>query len=244
VLGVLVLMSVVAAVEVLPAAYGLVLTPSAANGEGLIALAAVLVAQLACLAAARWGPVSPRRAPAGTVAAGARVGAVAGGAYAALMVVEYLIPTFTAESKVDDATLTAIFVAAGYGVVSVLVAAACIAGAWGARLSSTLRGGVTAAVWAAISEYLIWYPSVLITFYAFYGTAAQERWFRAEGEYEDMRRSGMTDIKAFATQDFYGAGFFHLLAGIVLALLFGTGAAAVTIWIRRSRVPTTAGGPA
>lgn len=243
-LVVLVVMSVAAAIAVLLTAYGLVLTPSAANGEGLIALAAVIVAQLGCVAVARLGPVSLRRAPAGTVAAGARVGAIAGGAYAAVVIAEYLIPMVTSESVVNDATLAATFSAGGYVIVAALVIAACVAGAWGARRSSTLRGGMTAAVWAAIVEYLVWYPAVLIAYYAFYDTPALERVLRAEGVYEDMQRSGMTDVKAFVIQDFYGAGFFHLLAGVVLALLFGTGAAALTTRIRRARVRTATGGPA
>jgi hypothetical protein len=235
------LISVTAAVEVLLAAYGLVRTPSAADGAGLIALAAVIVAQLACVVVARWGPVSVRRAPAGTIAAGARVGAVTGGAYAVLVIAEYLVPAVTSESTALMRTMSN---ASGYLIVAALVVAACVAGVLGAGRSSTLRGGVTAAVWAAIVEYLVWYPAVLITYYAFYDTAVQERWLRAEGVYEDMQRSGMTDIKAFAIQDFYGAGFFHLLAGAVLALIFGTGAAALTTRIRRTRVKTVTAGNA
>ncbi|MFI5896181.1 hypothetical protein ACIA5D_39380 [Actinoplanes sp. NPDC051513] len=58
------------------------------------------------------------------------------------------------------------------------------------------------------------------------------RVWRAEGIYDDFARSGMSDLPAFVLQDFWGAGFFHLLAGLVLAAVFGSATAALV-----SRLP-------
>ena len=44
----------------------------------------------------------------------------------------------------------------------------------------------------------------------------------------------MTDIKAFALQDLFGAGFYHLLLGGAIALLFGSAAAGSTVLLRHA----------
>jgi hypothetical protein len=44
---------------------------------------------------------------------------------------------------------------------------------------------------------------------------------RAEGDYEDFARSGMSDFNAFIMEDFMGATFFHLLLGLVVAAVLG-----------------------
>jgi hypothetical protein len=67
-----------------------------------------------------------------------------------------------------------------------------------------------------------------------------ERVWRAEGTYDDFARSGMSDIRAFVVQDFWGAGFFHLLAGLVLAgILGGATALAVRVCQRARRAEPT-----
>jgi hypothetical protein len=44
---------------------------------------------------------------------------------------------------------------------------------------------------------------------------------RAEGDYEDFARSGLSDFNAFIMEDFMGATFFHLLLGPLVAAILG-----------------------
>jgi hypothetical protein len=84
------------------------------------------------------------------------------------------------------------------------------------------RWSVAAGAATAVISSLIWYISVLACFYAFLGTERQARVFRAEGNYEDFKRSGMTDFNSFVMDDFLGAGFFHLLLGPIVASLLAS----------------------
>jgi len=52
--------------------------------------------------------------------------------------------------------------------------------------------------------------------YAFRGSPRQVLVLRAEGNYEDFARSGMSDFNVFIMEDFMGATFFHLLLGLVV----------------------------
>ena len=206
----------VVAVELSLVIVGVVRTPAALTGSGGWALAGVVVVQAACALASRRGPVSVGRAPAAVITVGVIVGSVTGALYAAEAVAEYVSPALTRAST-----------PVGYLIVAAIVASACVAGAVGARRGGSWRAGLVSAVWNAIAEYLVWYPPILIAYYAFSGTAAQDRVFRAEGFYDDFHRSGMTDLHAFVMQDFLGAGLFHLLAGMVIAVVFGSAAAAI-----------------
>jgi asparagine N-glycosylation enzyme membrane subunit Stt3 len=87
----------------------------------------------------------------------------------------------------------------------------------------------------AIIGSLIWYIAVLVSFYLFFGTDSQARVFRAEGEYEDFRRSGMADFSTFVMEDFFGAGFFHLLLGPVLAAMLASAGGLLGVGLRRFR---------
>ena len=209
-------------VELALVVVGLIRTPSALTaGHGVLSLAGVVVAQAACAVAARWGPVSVRRVPAAAIKVGIVVGTVTGALYGAEIVGEYVTPALTRAS-----------VAAGYVIVTAIVASACVAGAVGAQRGGSWRAGLVSAVWNAIAEYLVWYPGVLVSYYAFSGTAAGHRVVYAEGTLDDFHRSGMTDFPAFVLQDFFGAGLFHLLAGLVIAALFGSAAAALARAVR------------
>jgi hypothetical protein len=84
-----------------------------------------------------------------------------------------------------------------------------------------LRNGVLAAVWSAIVGGLIWLIAALLIFYLFNGTPQQTQVFRAEGNYADFARSGLSDFNAFVLEDFIGAGFFHSLLLPVMAVIFG-----------------------
>jgi len=211
------------------AAGGLLLDPQALRQGGILGLIGVALAQAFCLLLLWRGPVSLRAAAPAAVRAGAVVGAVAGALYGLEGLSEYL-----------SASVTNASVVIGRVIVGGLVLANIIAGVLGVRRTGTVRGGITAAVYCAITEYLVWYPTVLICYYAFHGSRQLDRVWRAEGVYDDFARSGMTDIRAFVLQDFWGAGFFHLAAGLVIAGVFGTLAALVARMLWRGRAARTA----
>jgi hypothetical protein len=94
-----------------------------------------------------------------------------------------------------------------------------VAGAGTAARTRRLWPATLAGVWTALIAVLLWYATALPMFYAFRGTALQEAVFRAEGDFEDFRRSGLSDFNVFVMQDFLGAGFFHLLLSPVLGAL-------------------------
>jgi hypothetical protein len=79
------------------------------------------------------------------------------------------------------------------------------------------RCSVLSGIATAVIGSLIWLIAVLACFYWFYGTERQAQVFRAEGNYDDFRRSGMADFPTFIMEDFLGAGFFHLLLGPLVA---------------------------
>jgi hypothetical protein len=61
----------------------------------------------------------------------------------------------------------------------------------------------------------------------------QEQVLAAEGTYTDFARSGMSDLSAFVMEDFLGAGFFHLILGLMLAVILGTMGVAIGKGIAR-----------
>ncbi|MFF5294637.1 hypothetical protein [Paractinoplanes globisporus] len=205
---------VLAPAGALLAVAGAFLYPAALGGGGYLGLAGAVVAPAVCVVLLRWGPTAVPAAPAVAARIGATAGLIAGALYAAEGLAEYL------SAGVTDASVTI-----GWIIVGGLVTATVIAAATASVRVGTVRAGVIAAVHCAVSEYLVWYPAVLIAYYAFRNSGAIERVWRAEGIYDDFARSGMSDIRAFVLQDFWGAGFFHLLAGLVIAGIFGTLAA-------------------
>jgi hypothetical protein len=211
-----------AVANVLLAAFGLVYDPAALRGGGYLALLGVVVAQGLCVALMRWGPLSTRTASPAAIRIGATTGLVLGVLYGAEVLAEYL-----------SAAITDASVLIGWIIVSGLVAGIAVAATTATVRLRSVRAGVTAAVYCAIFEYLVWYPAVLICYYLFRTSGALERVWRAEGTYDDFARSGMTDIRAFVLQDFWGAGFFHLLAGLVIAGIFGTSAALAVRAVQR-----------
>lgn len=112
-----------------------------------------------------------------------------------------------------------------------------LAGAWPALRKLPFRCSITAGTGAAIVSSLLWYLSVLACFYLFYGTERQAQVFRAEGNYDDFQRSGLSDFPTFIMDDFLGAGFFHLLLGPLFAAFLASAGAAVgraaNAWRRR-----------
>ncbi len=105
-----------------------------------------------------------------------------------------------------------------FGIVLTLYFGAAFLTAW---RSGSLPNAALTSVASAFVASLIWIITVLGVFYAFRGSARQTQVLRAEGDYEDFARSGMTDFNAFIMEDFMGAAFFHLLLGLVVAAILG-----------------------
>jgi hypothetical protein len=104
-----------------------------------------------------------------------------------------------------------------------------LAAAYAANSYRSVGAGTIAAAAAAMVSSLIWFIAVLTAFYCFYGSPRQELVFRAEGNYEDFALSGMTDFRAFTMEDFFGAGFYHLLLGPFVAAALGTVAGCIVM---------------
>jgi len=85
-----------------------------------------------------------------------------------------------------------------------------------------LRQGILTAISGAMLGSLIWLIAVLAVFYIFRGSPQQTQVFRAEGNYDDFARGGMSDFNSFIMEDFMGAAFFHLLLGPIVAMILGT----------------------
>ena len=88
------------------------------------------------------------------------------------------------------------------------------------RLRS-IKSAVLTSMASAFIASLVWVVTMLVVFYAFRGSPRQVQVLRAEGDYEDFARSGMSDFDSFIMEDFMGAIFFHLLLGLLAAAVLG-----------------------
>jgi hypothetical protein len=206
--------------------YGLAQTPAAARDDGgLIAVAALAILWVTVLIGVWTGPLSATRVQPAILKIGIAAGVGLGLLLGAENLTEYLAPVTQDRSVV-----------LGYTIIAAMVATFAIAGVLGARRGGTLRAGITAALWAVVAEYVLWYAALLSSYYAFASGSRLEHVLQAEGTYADFARSGMTDMKAFIMQDYLGAGFFHLLIGFVMASLFGGIGAGLTRLLQRQMV--------
>ena len=96
-----------------------------------------------------------------------------------------------------------------------------LAGLAGCRKTGSAWHGVLAAIGSTIIGSLVWVGSLLCTYYAFLGTARQQKVLAADQVFEDFKRSGMEDLRAFIMQDYLGGVFFHLLLGLIIAGILG-----------------------
>jgi hypothetical protein len=97
---------------------------------------------------------------------------------------------------------------------------------------------IVASAWGMLIGSTVWIVALLVTYYSFVGTPQERRLFDAENVWEDYRRSGEGDLRAFLMVDYCGACFFHLTLGPAMgAICGGTGGVitltAVTLWCRR-----------
>jgi len=137
-----------------------------------------------------------------------RFGLLAGAVFAIEVLLEYvLLPT--------DNTL---FGLVEFGLVFCLYFAAALVVA---LRTGSLKNALLSSVASAFIASLLWVIVVLMVFYIFRGSAQQALVLRAEGDYEDFARSGLSDFNAFIMEDFMGATFYHLLLGPLVAAVLG-----------------------
>ena len=135
-------------------------------------------------------------------------GLLAGAVFAGEIVLEYiLLPTDN--SRYGRIEFGAVFL--------LYFASALIA----ALRSRSLKNAVLTSVVSAFIASLVWVITVLAVFYLFRGSPPQALVSRAEGDYDDFARSGMSNFDAFIMEDFMGATFFHLLLGLIVAAVLG-----------------------
>lgn len=206
--------------------FGVAVTPGvlAAGSRWLGPLAATGMVGLYAAAGA-WALTPARRRPE-IMAWAQRAGFAAAAIYAGEILLEYVV------QPADNTS---------WGLVEFSAVFACyaMAGAGGAARSRRVWPAVQSALWAAAVATLVWYAVLLAATFAFAGTPAQAAVFRAEGDFDDFRRSGLSDFKVFTLQDLLGAGFFHLLLSPIFAAMLGfSGAAPVRLgqaWRGRGR---------
>jgi hypothetical protein len=135
-------------------------------------------------------------------------GLLAGAVFAGEIILEYiLLPTDNRQyGMVEFGTVFALYFASAF--VSAL-------------RSLSIKNAALTSVTSAFIASLIWVITVLAVFYAFRGSPRQALVLRAEGDYDDFARSGMSDFNAFIMEDFMGATFFHLLLGPLVAAVLG-----------------------
>ena len=140
---------------------------------------------------------------------------------------------FAAEILLEYAYLPVDNVVWGYVEFGTVFAIYALAAVWGAWRGGSIGNAVRAAFSSAIISSLIWCLILLSTFYAYEGTAAQTAVFIAEGEPQDFLRSGMNDYRTFLIEDMFGATFFHLLLGPIIAGFLGLICSSSILTIRR-----------
>ena len=168
------------------------------------------------------GPVILLRQPRVVVNLLLTLGVLAGAVFAVEVLLEYVL--LPADNTVF-----------GYVEFGLVLLIYFLAGVLVAYLGFPLRSRIIAGAGTAIIASLIWYIAVLACFYVFFGTESQAQVFHAEGEYEDFRRSGMTDFPTFVMEDYLGAGFFHLLLGPVVAMILASAGGLVGKGLARFR---------
>ncbi len=207
---------------------GLILTPTTltASRQGWLGVSAALAMLLVYAVLGVAGSSAVERTNPRTLPIAIRFGLAIGCLFVAEMLFEYI----TLPSRKGNERL-------GYLEFGGMFLCLLLAGLMGGKASGRVWCGVLAAIWSTIVGSLIWVASLLSTYYAFMGTARQERVLVVDEVLEDFKRSGMSDLRAFVTQDYLGGVFFHLLLGLVAAGILGLlGALAAKLFISTRRI--------
>lgn len=156
----------------------------------------------------------------GDLEAACIAGLAAGGVFGTEILLEYI---YLPSSNV-------IWGYAEFGTVFLIYA---VAAGWAAWRGRPIGAAVRVAALTAVIASLIWCLVLLSTFYAFEGTSAQIAVLIAEGDPEDFVRSGMSDYRTFLIEDLFGATFFHLLLGPLIAAILGLVSSVPIVGFRR-----------
>jgi len=200
-------------INVILVVFGIVLVPTAltASKDGLSGLIASLMILLV-YGIAVWFGLKPTELKHGKILQYSLFfGGIIGFLYGVEIVLEYII--------LPDSELIVKMGKIEFGMAFLLF---FLSGLFIVFVSRKFLPSVLTSFWSSIIASLIWLCVVLIVFYLFFGTSQQLTVLKTEGDYDDFARSGMTDFNAFIIQDFWGAGFFHLLISPIIALILGS----------------------
>lgn len=126
-----------------------------------------------------------------------------------------------------DSTTSAHTSLIAYGLFLILI---LDSGFIGGRHTGKVSSGITTALWCVLIALLVWFCVEFAAYLLFSSTPAGAAFVRDEMQ-ADFIRSGATDYQAFAISDFFGAGFFHLILGLIFAVILGfLGALGGKIW--------------
>lgn len=172
---------------------------------GLIAAAAIV---LIYGFIALFSPISIGKAHPLIVRQGSILGLVGGFVLSADLISGYII---------HDADTSARTSLVAYGFFFLLILTASVLTI---RRTGNFSSGMMAAVWCVVTALLIWFCVEFVSFYLLASSPGGAAFVASEMQ-EDFARSGATDYQAFVISDFFGAGFFHLLLGLIIALILG-----------------------
>lgn len=192
---------------------GLILTPTTltASRQGWLGLAAALAMLAVYGALGVWGSRTVERKNPRILPIAVRFGLGIGSIFVVEMLFEYaVLPSSKGNERLAYLEFGGMFLCL------------FLAGLKGGQATGRLWQGLLTAIWSTMIGSLIWGASLLSTYYAFMGTARQEQVLAADQVFEDFKRSGMTDLRAFVMQDYLGGVFFHLLLGLIVAGILGT----------------------
>lgn len=192
---------------------GLILTPTTltASRQGWLGVTAAFAMLSTYAALGVWGSRAVERKNPRILSIAVRFGLAIGSIFVVEMLAEYaLLPSSKGNERLAYLEFGGMFLCL------------LLAGLKGGQATGRLWQGVLTAIWSTMIGSLIWVASLLSTYYAFMGTARQEQVLAADQVFEDFKRSGMTDLRAFVMQDYLGGVFFHLLLGLIVAGILGT----------------------
>ena len=199
-----------AIVAALLASLGLLMFPAALAEwqRTLPGLAAVIIALSSYALLGAWGAARLERVDRRLLRLALVFGLVVAAIYATEILLEYvLLPRDNTRYGVVE-----------FGLVFLSHLTAGFIAALQTRLA---RNGLMAAVGSALISTLLWYIVLLAITYAMKGTPRQAMVFRAEGDLDDFAHSGSANFEAWLMQDLLGAGFYHLLLGLIIAAILG-----------------------
>jgi hypothetical protein len=96
-----------------------------------------------------------------------------------------------------------------------------ISGALAYRENRSLLHSTQAGLLTGLISSLIWFGVLLLVMNWFWGSSRQAQVFMSEGEGYDFIQSGMASFTTFVVQDYFGAGFFHIILGAILGVFLG-----------------------